>query len=353
VTAIVTFATHRLGEAWLVAFSPALDDVRQVEEHTSKIWVGNSRSQTAFTLQSSETRQQEVIMSRKKAAFERNGERGLGLRATLTAVAIVIAASSSVQAAPKAEVQLWRLDCGQIRVDDLNDFSDTYAYRGRSKRLVASCYLIKHGDTYMLWDTGLPESALGQSLEGKDAKEDALTVTIVEQLKRIGVDPAQIAIVGISHYHYDHTGQAARFAGAKLLMGRADVEELRRGDSSRAKPVDHWLHDSGKLEEVVGDKDVFEDGSVTMLYLPGHTPGHYGLLVKLARTGYVLLSGDAAHFRENYDTDGLPAWNTDRAQTLASMHRIKEIVKNLPATFVIQHEPDDVKKLPAFPESAR
>jgi N-acyl homoserine lactone hydrolase len=263
-----------------------------------------------------------------------------------------IAASGAAHAS-NVEVQLARLDCGQIRVDDLNDFSDTFAYSGRSKRLVASCYLIKHGDAYMLWDTGLPETTLGQPLEGKDAKEETLSVTIVDQLKRAGVSAAQISIVGISHYHYDHTGQAARFPGAKVLMGRGDVEDLRHGDSARAKPLDQWLHGPGQLEEVVGDKDVFEDGSVVMLYLPGHTPAHYGLLVKLPRMGYVLLSGDAVHFRENYDTEGLPSWNTDRSQTLASIHRIKQIVKNLGATFVIQHEPDDVKKLPAFPEFAR
>lgn len=273
--------------------------------------------------------------------------------AAVLAISMALATLDFAQAASSVDLQLARLDCGQIRVDDLNDLSDTFAYSGRSKRLVASCYLIKHGDAYMLWDSGLPESTLGQPLEGKDAKEETLSVTIVEQLKRVGVSPAQVSILGISHYHYDHTGQAARFPDARLLMGRADVEELRHGDAARAKPLDHWLNGPGKLEEVLGDKDVFADGSVLMLYLPGHTPGHYGLLVKLPRMGYVLLSGDAVHFRENYDTEGLPTWNTDRAQTLASIHRIKEIVKNLGATLVIQHEADDVKKLPALPEFAR
>jgi glyoxylase-like metal-dependent hydrolase (beta-lactamase superfamily II) len=277
----------------------------------------------------------------------------MGRRTTFLTVLMALAACTPVQSAPNANVQLWRLDCGQIKVDDLNDFSDTFAYSGRSKRLAGSCYLIKHGDTYMLWDTGLPESTLGQPLEGKDAKDETLSVTLVDQLKRIGVDPAQISIVGISHYHYDHTGQAARFPDARLLIGKGDVDDLRHGESSRAKPLEHWLNGPGKLDPVDGDKDVFEDGSVVMLYLPGHTPGHHGLLVKLPHMGYVLLSGDAVHFRENYELDGLPAWNTDRSQTLASIHRIKDIVKNLHATFVIQHEADDIKKLPAFPESAR
>jgi glyoxylase-like metal-dependent hydrolase (beta-lactamase superfamily II) len=58
------------------------------------------------------------------------------------------------------------------------------------------------------------------------------------------------------------------------------------------KPLAHWLGGGGKLEEVDADRDVFRDNSVMMLNLRGHTPGHHGLLVKLAGKGYVLLSGD-------------------------------------------------------------
>src|SRR5262249_38997676 len=89
------------------------------------------------------------------------------------------------------------------------------------------------------------------------------------------------------------------------------------------------------------------------LYTPGHTPGHHSLLVKLPQTGPVVLSGDAAHFRENYDSDGVPAFNFDRAQTIASLERIKKIVANTKATFIIQHDARDVGKLPASPESAK
>jgi glyoxylase-like metal-dependent hydrolase (beta-lactamase superfamily II) len=166
------------------------------------------------------------------------------------------------------------------------------------------------------------------------------------------VDPKQIEIVGISHYHFDHTGQAALFPQALLLMGKADITALRAPGSTRAKPLAHWLSGKGKLEEVVGDKDVFGDQTVTMLDLPGHTPGHHGLLVKLAKQGYVLLSGDVAHFEENYATNGVPIFNADRAQSLASLDRFKSIAKNLKTTTVIQHERADITKLPAFPAYA-
>ena len=97
---------------------------------------------------------------------------------------------------------------------------------------------------------------------------------------------------------------------------------------------------------------MFGDGSVVMLDLPGHTPGHHGLMVHLAHKGWVILSGDAAHLRENYETDGVPPFNVDRARTLASLDRMHKLARNLKATVVVQHEPGDVAKLPAFPDAA-
>ena len=67
----------------------------------------------------------------------------------------------------------------------------------------------------------------------------------------------------------------------------------------------------------------------------------------------MLLSGDLAHFRENYETNGVPAFNINRAETLASLDRFKQIAANLKATVIIQHDPRDVGKLPAFPAAAK
>ncbi|HLJ91171.1 MAG TPA: N-acyl homoserine lactonase family protein [Candidatus Angelobacter sp.] len=265
---------------------------------------------------------------------------------------LVLWLSLGTTAAPAPSLRLWRLDCGTVQVNNLNVFSDTYAYVGRSKRLTASCYLIKHDDAYMLWDTGLPETSLGASLQAPGDMAPSLSRNIKDQLSEISVSPASISIIGISHFHWDHTGQAASFPQAKLLLGKGDVEAMRKGGNDRAKPLEHWLTGGGTLDEVTGDKDIFGDGSVVMLDLPGHTPGHHGLLVKLGTTGYVLLSGDLAHFRENYDHDGVPSFNDDRTKTLASLDRFKQIARNTKAITIIQHDPEDISKLPQFPKSA-
>lgn len=250
-----------------------------------------------------------------------------------------------------ASVQLWRLDCGSIWASNLDEYSDTRAYVGRSKRFVASCYLIRHGETYMLWDSGLPKTDLNKPFAEGGADAESLDISIVDQLARVGVKPAQVSLVGISHYHFDHIGQAADFPQAKLLMGKADVEVLRE-NSKRAKPLAHWIGGDGVLDAVTGDRDVFGDGSVVMLDLPGHTPGHHGLLVQLAHRGAVLLSGDVAHFRENLESSGVPSFNTDRARSLASLDRYAKLARNLKATVVIQHEAKDVAKLPVLPAAA-
>src|SRR5207237_8169182 len=173
---------------------------------------------------------------------------------------------------------------------------------------------------------------------------------IPDRLKVLGLTPDQITYVGISHHHADHTGGAKDFPNAELLIGKGDFDALKamKPDERPAAQLARWLTGGGKVTPVTGDKDLFGDGSVIMLAMPGHTPGHSSLLVKLA-SGYVLLSGDEYHFRENRALGGVPTFNWNRADTLASHKRFEEIAANLKARVVIQHDPRDMSELPAFP----
>jgi glyoxylase-like metal-dependent hydrolase (beta-lactamase superfamily II) len=87
-----------------------------------------------------------------------------------------------------------------------------------------------------------------------------------------------------------------------------------------------WIGEGRNVEPLTGDKDVFSDGSVIVLRMPGHTPGHSCLLVRLTEMGPVLLTGDLVHFRENYESGGVPSFNFDRAATVASIERMKQII---------------------------
>jgi glyoxylase-like metal-dependent hydrolase (beta-lactamase superfamily II) len=273
-------------------------------------------------------------------------QRTLILLALGAGVNALVSLSAIAETPP--EVTVTRLEGGtpQAPIDVNARFSDTYSYAGLKLQFVYSCYLIKHGDDYMMWDTG----------QSMGAGAVAPKVGVVEQLAQLKVTPEQVKFVGIRHYHGDHIGQANALPKATLLIGKGDWDALtspKPPAGVNPQLVSNWVSGGGAVEPVPMDKDVFGDGTVIMLYTPGHTPGHHSLLVKLAQMGPVILSGDFSHYHENYESGGVPSFNFDRAETLASIERIKKIAANLKATVIIQHDLRDVPKLPTFPASAK
>ncbi|MDW4549835.1 N-acyl homoserine lactonase family protein [Defluviimonas sp. D31] len=270
----------------------------------------------------------------------------------------LVAALALTGTANAAEVELWRLDCGQIEFRVQGLFSDSFAYPDGKRVLTNSCYLIRHDSEYMLWDTGLPGAMAEQAANADPAAPFAPSFerTVASQLADLGVTPEQITRIGISHGHLDHTGQAADFAAATLLIGAGDLAAMQSDappfafDPSTLAP---WLTGSAPVEAVSGDRDIFGDGSVVMLAMPGHTAGETALLVRLAGAGPVLLSGDVVHFEEQMQRRAVPVFNADRADSLASMARLREVADNLGAQLVIQHEPEDTGLLAAFPDSTK
>ncbi|HXT14963.1 MAG TPA: N-acyl homoserine lactonase family protein [Gemmatimonadaceae bacterium] len=269
------------------------------------------------------------------------------VRSLALVAAVPVLHSAALRAQTPPTVTLTRLQCGTNAAPTNvgQRFSDVYAFNGLMVQLTFSCYLVRHGDDYLIWDTGNPMGA------GAAAPKTSL----VDLLSQANVNPAQVKFVAISHYHGDHTGQAGEFPQATLLIGKADWDVVSdpKTPAGTSGPFTHWLSGGGKVEPVVGDRDVFGDGTVVMLNTPGHTPGHHSLLVKLPQMGNVLLTGDLAHFHENYDSNGVPTFNTDRAATIASLDRFKKMAANLKATVIIQHDQRDVAKLPQFPAAAR
>ena len=259
-----------------------------------------------------------------------------------TSVLIGLAASAQ---AP-ADVTLTRIECGTARPTDVERFTDTFAYKDLKVTFTFSCYLIKHGGEYMVWDTGYTPGS----------NPNAPTVGIADRLREVNVTPDQVKYVGISHFHADHTGQLDPFKNATLFIGKGDWDQITSPTTMQGANVagfKSWIGESRKVEPLTTDKDVFGDGSVVVLRTPGHTPGHSSLLVMLKGMGPVLLSGDLMHFRENYEFNRVPSFNVDRAATLASLLRAKELAKNLKATVVIQHDAREIGTLPAFPAAAK
>jgi len=260
-------------------------------------------------------------------------------------------ANEAVNAAePKqAALTLTRLDCGTATIKDFDGFfSDKPGLYPKGPREVSdSCYVIRHGDQILLWDTSFPAKLAGHE-EDMGPLVARLTKSVAQQLREIGINPSDVDIVGISHMHSDHTGQAADYPNARLVIGKGDFE----GTKGKDDPFGPWRKDGANVTAATADVDIFGDGSVTALHLPGHTPDHLALLVKLA-SGPVLLSGDMYHSREAREKRGVPPFNTSREQTLASMDKFEKVAKDTGAQVVIQHEPRDIELLPAFPKAAQ
>jgi glyoxylase-like metal-dependent hydrolase (beta-lactamase superfamily II) len=105
------------------------------------------------------------------------------------------------------------------------------------------------------------------------------------------------------------------------------------------------------LQLIDGDTDVFGDGSVTLVATPGHTPGHQSLLVHLKNSGFIVLSGDVAHSEKNFEKDIVPSLNTNKAESIASMEKVRQLIATYKATIFINHDKgqsDRLKLLPAF-----
>lgn len=276
--------------------------------------------------------------------------------------ALLAASAAAILAAPAAaqdspDLEMWRLDCGSLEVSDMASFSDAHLYDGEQRELVVSCYLIRNGDRYLLWDAGLSSALVGNPMT-QGVFTATMDRSIVDQLADLGLTADDVTYVAVSHYHFDHTSQLADFPGSILLIGKGDWDVVKATKEPNPlvdpRPFTPWIGES--IETVVSiahDYDVFGDGSVLVKATPGHTPGHTSLLVRLPEKGDVLLTGDLYHFEEQVTNRGVPAFNTDRADTLASFHRFDQMAENLDATVVIQHDPRHVARLPAFPGSAK
>jgi glyoxylase-like metal-dependent hydrolase (beta-lactamase superfamily II) len=252
------------------------------------------------------------------------------------------------------DLRLYRLDCGNMHIGDMSMMSDAGQYQGRSYDIVISCYLIRHGDTWLLWDTGLDRHFLAGVTEG--GLDMKLSSTIARQLATLRLKPEDIRYVALSHAHFDHTGQSNDFPQATLVMQRAEYAVL--ADPARARA--HFIlpellsahvdaQAGGRLQLIDGDYDFFGDGQVKAIFLPGHTPGHMALQLKLPHAGVVILSGDQWHFPENRANDQVPGFNFDHDATLASSKRLEALIASEHARLIIQHEPKDNAALPHLP----
>jgi N-acyl homoserine lactone hydrolase len=253
---------------------------------------------------------------------------------------------------PKS-LRLYVFDCGRL------DIPDTSPYRLKKEELASSvmsapCFLVTHPKGTMIWDTG--PVADGTFKDGVGTLRYATTTkTLTSQLAQVGFGPSDITYLALSHFHWDHVGNANLFAGSTWLTPKAERDYMFMDPpSTRTEPQNFSaLKNSKTVFIATADYDVFGDQSVIIKAAPGHSPGHQVLFLKLAKTGPVVLSGDLYHYPEERQRKLVPTTEFNADQTVASRAAIEKFLKDTHAQFWIQHDRigySKLKKSPAYYE---
>lgn len=238
-----------------------------------------------------------------------------------------------------AQVKLYTIDCGRVFAKDFGLFADTGDFDKVAVEAPSPCFLITHPKGNFMWDMGINKDS--------DAGFGKLvgSPSLVDNLKKINLTPKDIGLISFSHLHLDHIGNAPLFSGSTWIL---NPEEYKHATNLMGEADLIKGYKKAKKINITGDHDVFGDGTVRIIKAPGHSHAHQVLLLTL-KSGKVILSGDLYHQRLSLEKRLVPGFNLSRADTLASMERIEGIIRFHKARLIIQHDNQDIKSLPVFP----
>jgi len=292
---------------------------------------------------------EECVMAKSKVTFN--------LRAALTFAmlalfaGIVSAAPPQKPKAPKS-VRLYVFDCGTIPAIDVALFNFKREQLAET-RMVVPCFLVVHPKGTLMWDVGaIPDSAFKQ--DGAPVSKDIFyaTRTLTSQLAAIGYAPSDITYLALSHYHRDHIANANLFAGSTWLVSQVEHDAMfAEKPPERVDPTAYSdLKNSKTIILKKDEYDVFGDGKVIIKSAPGHTPGHQVLILKLSKTGNVMVAGDLYHYPEERTTHNVPTFEYNKEQSLASRAMIEDYIKKTHTQMWIEHDFTANMKLKKSPE---
>ncbi len=268
-------------------------------------------------------------------------------RSFASLLAAFLLASTAGAQAPKS-LRLYVFDGGSLNIPD------TSPYRLKKEDLATTymsvaCFLVVHPKGTLIWDAGaVPDGA--STIRYATARK-----TLRSQLAEIGYAPTDITYFALSHFHWDHVGNANLFAGSTWLVTQAERDIMFSDPPSpRTEPQNYnALKNSKTVILTQNEYDVFGDGTVVIMAAPGHSPGHQVLFLKLPKTGPVLLSGDLYHYPEERKLKLVPTTEFNAEQTVASRAVVEAFLKKTGAQLWIQHDFNanaKLRKAPSFYE---
>ncbi len=171
---------------------------------------------------------------------------------------------------------------------------------------------------------------------------------ITNRLGEIGLAATDIDVLVSTHFHFDHAGNHGDFGASQVVTQRTAYDFARANPA--AFPQDIWDLPNISYEMVDGDVEIAP--GVELIESSGHVPGHMSVLVRLPKSGSMLLTIDAVYVKENLETDN---WASQRDPEVAraSARKLVAVADRENATMIYGHDPEvwaDLKLAPAFYE---
>lgn len=236
---------------------------------------------------------------------------------------------------------------------------------------VYNSILIRHPKGDLLFDAGLGLHAQDE-LDGSDLNVLDKWVLqfeqhspVIEQLQRQGIQPQQIQAIIPSHLHWDHLSGALDFSGVPVLV--ADHELTSARSTSKSGFIESTLGEDLNWQPLIfrdqsygpytKSLDYFDDGSVVLVPLNGHTSGHIGLVLNLPTGESYFFIGDAAWLSLGVDHASPRPWfirsqlEFDEQSTEQQLQILQQIQLHNPhMTIVPAHDDRVIEKLAIFPD---
>lgn len=262
-------------------------------------------------------------------------------------------------AAPAAAQQLYVFTSGS-----LGGFAKAALQAGAQGNIdwaPVSFYVLKHPKGNVIFDTGNNDKTITDAAGwwGPLAKGFGLKMTaddaIPAQLGKIGLKPSDIRYVVVGHLHLDHGGNISQFPNATLVVQDDEVKAAQSPDPGFS--VYYIPGDFAELKNMnqlrlSGDYDLFGDGTFRIYSARGHTQGSQFAVVKLPKTGSVILTSDVVYLKENLDKNLIPPVPgvTHPIDAYKSYMKIRAIRDAENAQIFYGHDPEIFKATKHAPE---
>ncbi len=221
---------------------------------------------------------------------------------------------------------------------------------GNPVRFPVYSVLIEHPDGLFLFDTGFDQDLVNEKL-AFELPEQTDAQTIPAQLKLAGFSTDDVDAVLNSHLHFDHCGGNKHLARATSYLHEDEIREARSpepfevlGYADRS-----WDRPEAAFSLLSGDVELAK--GIHLFHTPGHTIGHYSLLVELDGRKPLLFMADVSYTPAAYAKDQQAGFHWDPVAGVRSIRRIKQIAKEWDADIFFTHDMDVYRTYKLAPDS--